>query len=202
MTKDLVYHEHLTPYTREELVEKIHTQLKKPRFEHVLRVEQVAMELAKENDADVERASIAGLCHDYAKQRPDADFITAIKAYHMDPDLLNYGNAIWHGLVGAELVRRELLIDDEEILNAIRYHTTGAPYMTTLEQIIYMADYIDPKRDFDGVEQARQLSHEDLPKAVAYQTKRTLAYLIAKNAPVYPATLTTYNAWVPQYSDL
>ena len=97
------------------------------------------------------------------------------------------------------MVKDELGIYDEDILNAIRQHTVGSEYMTPLAQIIYMADYIEPARSFDGVDKARQLVQHSLAAGVAYQTKHTLQYLIDKNQPVYPQTIVTYNAWVPKY---
>ena len=199
MTRQITYQENLLPLTREELVERLQQALSKGRFEHVCRVEQTAIELARLYNVDVERASIAGLCHDYAKQRPDEDFIKLIHQRKMSPELLQYGNAIWHGVVGAELVKDELGVHDEDILNAIRQHTTGGQYMTKLAQIIYMADYIEPGRDFPGVEEARRITKTDLGAGVAYQTKHTLSYLIAAGQPVYPKTIDTYNAWVPKY---
>ena len=199
MTEEITYTHHYIPLSRTELVDRLRASLKDKRFHHVLRVEQTAIKLAQANGVDVERASIACLCHDYAKQRPDQDFIDEIHQKGLDPDLLNYGNAIWHGIVGAELIKDELGIWDEDILNAVRHHTTGAAVMSKLEQIIYMADYIEPARDFAGVETARQLTTEDLGAGVAYQTKHTLEYLIENNKPVYPKTIETYNAWVPAY---
>lgn len=199
VSNELVYQHNYIPLTREELVERLRNALQESRFQHVLRVEKTAIKLAQDNNVDVEKASIAGICHDYAKQRPDKDFITEIKRKGLSPALLNYGNAIWHGVVGAELLKDELGIWDEDILNAVRHHTTGAPIMTKLEQVIYMADYIEPARDFDGVKAAREITANDLGAGVAYQTKHTLAYLIAKGKPVYPKTIDTYNAWVPQY---
>lgn len=199
MNDQIQYHKHLIPLTREQLLDKLHAALSDSRFAHVKRVEKVAMKMAKRFGIDVEAASIAGLCHDYAKQRPDKDFIAVIKAKKLDPELLNYGNAIWHGVVGAEMVKDELGVQSEDILDAIRQHTVGGTYMTKLAQIIYMADYIEPARDFEGVDRARILCKHDLGAAVAYQTKHTLEYLIDNNQPVYPQTLTTYNAWVPQY---
>lgn len=200
MTSEIIdYRHHYVPLTRDQLVDRLHQALKDKRFHHVLRVEQTAIRLAKQNGVDVEKASIAGLCHDYAKQRPDQDFIDEIHQKGLDPELLNYGNAIWHGIVGAELIKDELGIWDEDILNAVRHHTTGAAVMTKLEQVIYMADYIEPARDFAGVETARQLTESDLGAGVAYQTKHTLKYLIENNKPVYPKTIETYNAWVPAY---
>ena len=185
--------------TRSELIDRLKKALKDKRFQHVLRVEETAIKLAEQYGVDVEKASIAGLCHDYAKQRPDEDFIAEIKKKRLNPLLLDYGNAIWHGVVGAELIKDELGIWDEDILNAVRHHTTGAPVMTKLEQVIYMADYIEPGRDFTGVKKARVITAANLQAGVAYQTKHTLAYLIENGKPVYPKTIDTYNAWVPQY---
>lgn len=182
--------------TRDQLIESLRKALSPNRFQHVLRVEQTAIRLAEDNQVSIEKASVAGLVHDYAKQRSDEDFISEIKRKHLDPELLQYGNAIWHGIVGAEFIKDELQIDDEDILNAVRHHTTGAAVMSKLEQVIYMADYIEPGRNFAGVEKARQLTHVSLSRGVAYQTKQTLQYLISQDQPVYPKTIETYNAWV------
>lgn len=195
----ITYKKHYIPLTRDELVERLEKALRPKRFQHVLRVEQTAIELAKDNGVDIEKASIAGLCHDYAKQRPDEDFIEEIKKKRLNPDLLNYGNAIWHGIVGAELIKDELGIWDENILNAVRHHTIGAPVMSSLEQVVYMADYIEPARDFPEVEEARKLTKKDLVLGVAYQNKKTLEYLIERDKPVYPGAIASYNAWVPKY---
>ncbi|GAA6113245.1 MAG: bis(5'-nucleosyl)-tetraphosphatase (symmetrical) YqeK [Apilactobacillus sp.] len=193
---DLTYTGKYIPLSREELIQKLDDALTQSRFEHVLRVEQMAFELAKQNGEDVEKASVAGLCHDYAKQRPDDDFLDVIKKYHLDDLLLHYGNAIWHGEVGYLLVQDELGVTDIDILNSIKHHTTGAKYMSKLEQIVYMADYIEMGRDFPGVEEARKITFNDLADGVAYQTKHTLEFLISENKPVYPKTIDTYNAWV------
>lgn len=189
------YQENLIPYTRDELIKKVHEKLDDKRFQHCLRVEQQAFQLAKQNQVNTEKAAIAGLLHDYAKQRSDHDFIKVINDKQMDPELLDYGNAIWHGVVGAEFIKDELHIFDEEILNAVRRHTVGAPYMTKLDQIIYMADYIEPGRDFPGVEKARELTNQSLKKGVFFQTQQTLKYLVENGRPIYPGTIATYNAW-------
>lgn len=198
MTNEIKYSNQITTDSRTELLKKIAMKLKPARFEHVQRVEKTAIELAKQYGVSIEKASIAGLVHDYAKQRSDDDFIDAIKSYDLDPDLLNWNNAIWHGVVGVIFIKNELGIYDEDILDAVRYHTTGNTYMSRLAQIIYMADYIEPGRDFDGVAQARLLTKQDLGLAVAFQTKHTLMYLLENNQPIYPKTIETYNAWVPQ----
>ncbi|WP_054657209.1 bis(5'-nucleosyl)-tetraphosphatase (symmetrical) YqeK [Apilactobacillus ozensis] len=196
MDNKLVYKKNIVPLSREELVSRLKKALNQSRFEHVLRVEKMAIKLAKLNDVDVELASIGGLVHDYAKQRPDEDFINAIHKYHLDDNLLNYGNAIWHGEVGYLFVQHELGIQNIDILNAVKHHTVGAKYMSKLEQIVYMADYIEMGRDFPGVDDARKITFNNLGLGVAYQTKHTLDYLISNNKSVYPKTIDTYNEWV------
>ena len=114
----------------------------------------------------------------------------------MDPDLLNWGNFIWHGEVGARIINQELGITDQEILDAVRFHTVGAPHMTPLQQLTYVADFIEPGRDFPDVATARAVAQTSLEQAVVYETKHTLTYLMANDRPIYPAAIATYNAWI------
>ena len=185
--------EHYTQAERELLMQKVQMQMSQKRFEHVLGVEKTAVALAEKYGASPVKASIAALTHDYAKERSDEEFQL------VDLDLLNWNNAIWHGLVGADFVQRELEIDDEEILQAIRLHTTGAAKMSLLDKIIYVADYIEPGRTFPGVVEAREIAMIDLDAAVAYETKHTLLHLIETEAVIYPKTIETYNFWVAKY---
>ena len=156
---EIEYQKHYYPGSRSELVKKLKDSLnKQSRFEHCLRVEQTAIQLAKLNHEDVEKAAVAGLIHDYAKERSAEEFKRVIIAKKMDPDLLNWGNFIWHGEVGAEIIQDELKITNEEILNAVRRHTIGAVQMTTLDKIVYVADYVEPGRDFPGANYAREVA--------------------------------------------
>ena len=192
------YSEEYTGYSREILMQKIQMRMSERRFKHVLGVEEMAIALAEKYGCSPEKASIAALPHDYAKERPDDEFILVIKRDGYDTALLDYGNAIWHGVVGASFVERELGITDEEILHAIRVHTTGAAKMSLLDKIIYVADYIEPGRVFPGVKEARELALIDLDEAVAFETKHTLAHLIEQEQQIYPKTIETYNRWVAQ----
>lgn len=187
-----------TSLKREALMQAVQMRMSEKRFKHVLGVEETAVALAERFDASPEKASIAALTHDYAKERSDEEFQLAIEQgdYSNKSELLKYGNAIWHGVVGADFVARELEITDEEILTAIRLHTTGAAEMNLLDKIIYVADYIEPGRNFPGVEDARVIAFSDLDQAVAFETKHTLAHLIESETPVYPKTIETYNRWV------
>ncbi|OJG81181.1 HD domain-containing protein [Enterococcus ratti] len=177
-------------------MQKVQMRMSERRFKHVLGVEETAIALAAKYGASIEKASIAALTHDYAKERPDDEFISVIEHEEYDPDLLHYGNAIWHGLVGASFVEKELGITDEEILQAIRVHTTGAAQMSLLDKIIYVADYIEPGRSFPGVQDAREIALLDLDEAVAFETKRTLVHLVEQEQQIYPKTIETYNYWV------
>lgn len=196
MTQTVEYQKHYYAGSREELITKVKEQVSEKRFKHILGVEQAALKLAQANDYELEKASVAALVHDYAKERSDSEFKAMITQTGLEQDLLNWNNFIWHGVVGAEIIKKELKITDEEILNAVRRHTVGAKEMTTLDQIVYVADYIEPGRDFPGVEQARQIAAKSLRAAVEFETKHTLLYLMNNNKTIYPAAILTYNAYV------
>ena len=192
------YSDNYSAMNREALMQAVQMRMSERRFTHVLGVEETAVALAERFGESPEKASIAALTHDYAKERSDEEFQLAIEQgdYEDKKELIKFGNAIWHGLVGADFVARELSITDEVILNAIRLHTTGAAEMSLLDKIIYVADYIEPGRDFPGVEDARVIAFSDLNQAVAFETKHTLTHLIEAEKPVYPKTIETYNRWV------
>jgi predicted HD superfamily hydrolase involved in NAD metabolism len=194
--KSLVYSKKYVSLTRDKLIQIIQSQMSRERFQHVLGVEQVAVQLAEKFGVSTEAASIAALTHDYAKDRSDKEMQELIFSEKLDLEWLDYGSNIWHGPLGAVLVERELGISNPDILNAIRHHTIGAEKMTLLEQVIYVADYIEPGRDFPGVERARVLAAENLQEAVRYETKRILQHLIEQNRKIYPKTIATYNKWV------
>lgn len=196
MTQTVEYQKHYYAGSRKELIAKVKEQVSEKRFKHILGVEQAALELARANDYELEKASVAALVHDYAKERSEAEFKALIVQTGLEQDLLNWNNFIWHGVVGAEIIKKELKITDEEILNAVRRHTVGAKEMTMLDQIVYVADYIEPGRDFPGVDQARQLAAESLRAAVEFETKHTLLYLMNNNKTIYPAAILTYNTYV------
>ncbi len=191
MTQTVEYQKHYYAGSRKELIAKVKEQVSEKRFKHILGVEQAALELARANDYELEKASVAALVHDYAKERSDSEFKALIVQTGLEQDLLNWNNFIWHGVVGAEIIKKELKITDEEILNAVRRHTVGAK-----DQIVYVADYIEPGRDFPGVDQARQLAAESLRAAVEFETKHTLLYLMNNDKTIYPAAILTYNAYV------
>jgi len=181
---------------RNEILNRMSDTLSDFRYTHCLRVEKVSRGLAAEFGGDVERAGLAGLLHDYAKERTNQEFIEVIKSKNLDPELLNYNNAIWHGIVGAEIIKDELGIYDEDVLNAIRRHTVGATNMTQVDKCVFVADFIEPNRDFPGIDEARSYAKDSLDAAVAFELKHSLQHLVDKNREIYPETFMSYNYWM------
>lgn len=186
--------------TRVELFDKISANMSEKRFRHVQNVAKSALKLAERwGYSEPRKAELAGLLHDYAKEETDATFIQLIGKYQLDPDLLNWNNNVWHGLVGIYKIQEDLGLTDPEIIRAIEIHTVGSAAMTLLDKILYVADYVEEGRTFEGVDAARHLAYEqDLDAAVAYETVHTVAFLTRKHVRIYPQTILTYNAYVDQ----
>jgi predicted HD superfamily hydrolase involved in NAD metabolism len=108
-------------------------------------------------------------------------------------DLLDYNSELWHAPAGAYLVQKEAGITDSDVLDAIRFHTSGRPGMTLLEKIIYLADYIEPGRHFPGVDEVRDMAKENLDRALLKAVQNTILFLMKKNQTVYPDSFYTYN---------
>lgn len=193
--KTVKYSARYTELSREELARNMENALSKTRYKHVLRVEKTALELAERYDVDKEKVSIAAIAHDYAKERSDEEMMDLIISENQDLEMLQFGSNIWHGPIGSVLLKNEFNISDDEILEAVKYHTIGAPKMSKVAQVIYIADFIEPKRSFRGVEKARQLAEESLEKTLAYIVRHTLKNLVKRNMKVYPKAIETYNAW-------
>ncbi|MBM7701451.1 bis(5'-nucleosyl)-tetraphosphatase (symmetrical) YqeK [Metabacillus iocasae] len=181
---------------RDKALQIVKQQLTDHRYTHTIGVMETAIELASRYGGDPKKAELAAIFHDYAKFRPKEEMKQIIVTQKMDPALLLYNTELWHAPVGTYLVREEVGITDEEVLNAIKYHTSGRPNMTLLEKIIYVADYIEPGRHFPGVEDVRELAKNDLDSALIQSLKNTIVFLLKKNQAVYPDTMMTYNSLV------
>lgn len=182
--------------SREVLLEKVQSVMSDKRFKHVLGVEKAAIHLAEINGYDTEKAGLAGLLHDYAKEVPDQTFLDLIDKYQLDPELKNWNNNVWHGMVGIYKIQEDLGVTDKEILHSIETHTVGSTSMSLLDKIVYVADYIEHNRNFPLVEEARVIAEQDLDKAVAFETVHTVEHLAHQALPIFPQTIETYNAYV------
>lgn len=175
-------------------------RLKKSRFHHTLRVTDMAMALAKVNNISVEKAEIAGLFHDLAKNLSDDELITYINTYNIKIDELVMRNLyLAHGMIAADIAKRDYGIDDEEIIEAISYHTIGGSKLSPLAKLIYVADYIEPKRDFEGVEVIRAIALSGaLDQALLMTIENQMIFLLKGHKEIHPNALQMRNELVRQ----
>lgn len=175
-------------------IDKIKTNVKKyldeKRYNHVERVAVAAKELAEIYNVSVEKAVAAAYLHDVAKFFELPVMIELTKGKYPEiEDEMSKTTAILHGFAGAEFIRNNydlFGIDNEEILNAVKYHTIGSRNMSTLSKIIYLADAIEAGRTWDGVEKVRELAKVDLDKALVYEIKMKLEYLLSMENLIHP----------------
>lgn len=179
---------------RDKALEIVKQQLTEHRYQHTLGVMETAIELAKRFGANQQKAELAAIFHDYAKFRPKNEMKQIIIEQNMSQDLLLHNTELWHAPVGAYLVEFEVGIKDVEVLDAIKYHTSGRIKMTLLEKIIFLADYIEPGRHFPGVVEVREVAGMDLDIALILSLRNTIQFLLGKTQAVYPDTILTYNA--------
>ncbi|USK48990.1 bis(5'-nucleosyl)-tetraphosphatase (symmetrical) YqeK [Bacillus sp. CMF12] len=186
---------------REQALSIVKEQLTEHRYLHTVGVMETAINLAAEYGADKKKAELAAIFHDYAKFRPKEEMREIIIKEGMPSELLEYNSELWHAPVGAFLTEKEAGINDKEVLDAIRYHTSGRPGMALLEKIIYLADYIEPGRHFPGVYEVRDLAQTNLDKALIKAVQNTIMFLMKKGQPVFPASFQTYNDLVMNKED-
>lgn len=164
------------------------------RFEHTEGVMYTAAALAMRYDEDVEKALVAGLLHDCAKCIPDSKKLKICLKNHITMSEMEQKNPfLLHAKVGAYVAREKYGIEDEEILSAITWHTTGKPEMSLLDKIIYIADYIEPMRNkAPNLPDVRKLAFEDIDITLLKILSDTLAYLRGSAKSMDSMTLKTY----------
>ena len=163
--------------------------LKHKRIPHVLGTEQEAIRLAERYGADVEKARAAALLHDCTKKLDMPAQLALCEQYGIELDELEQkALKLLHSKTGAAIARDVFGVDDD-IYSAIWYHTTGHAHMTKLEKIIYLADYIEPSRDFPGVDTLRKVCYEDLDKGLLLGLEMTIEEMTAMGNPVHRATV-------------
>lgn len=176
--------------------------LERKRFEHTLGVAYTAANLAMVHGVDVEKALIAGMLHDCAKCMSHHKQISLCRKNKVVLSEIETENhsPLLHAKAGSCLARKKYGIVDEEILQAISYHTTGRPHMSPLEKIIYIADYIEPGRerakrsyaDVQNLQEVRKMAYQDLDRTLCKILSDTLDYLSRKDGKIDSMTRDTY----------
>ena len=163
--------------------------LKYKRIPHVLGTEQEAIRLAERYGADVHKARVAALLHDCTKKLDMEEQLALCRQYQIPlDDLERKALKLLHAKTGAAIARDVFGVDDE-IYSAIFWHTTGKADMTLLEKIIYLADYIEPSRDFPGVEKLRKACYEDLDAGLLLGLEMSVEEMESMGNPVHVKTL-------------
>ena len=172
--------------------------LDEKRYEHVKRVAKCVVELAKIYGVPVEKVETSAWLHDVAKFFDLSVMVDLTRGKYPEvADKMSQSTAVLHGFAGAEFVRQNydlFGIDDEEILDGIKYHTVGCENMSTLAKIIYLADAIEEKRSWEGVEKARELAKTDLDEAIKFEIEEKLKYLLAKDSIIHPNVIKFRNS--------
>ena len=180
-----------------EFLEEIKKRLNPDRLYHSLNVADEAKKLAKHYGADEQKAFTAGLLHDILKNTPDSELLQYFERNGiMLTETERASRKTWHAMAGADFLRRELHVTDEDILSAVRWHTTGRAGMTLLDKVLFVADFISADRDYPGVERMREKAYVSLEDAMLEGLQVTINELVENAWPVHEDSSRAYNALV------
>lgn len=174
-------------------------RLSPKRYLHTCGVVDAARDLAVRYGADPEQAMVAGWLHDLTKECSVQEQLNLCDRFGIVlSDLERRSPKLWHAKTAAGYARECLGVEDPTVLDALRYHTTGRANMTILDKIVYLADYIEVNRTFDGVEEVRALIDEGLDAMMLQAMKQTIEELLEKSASIHPDTFLCYNQLVSE----
>ena len=177
-------------YFKEILREKLDDY----RYQHSLCVADEAVRLAIKYGADKDAAYLAGLLHDITKKASREEHLKIFGDFDIIlTDVEKSSDKLWHAMSGALYVKNNLKIENDEIISAIRYHTTAKKNMTLLEKVLYLADFTSAYRTYDDVEVMRRLVDLNMEDAMAYSLKYTITELTGYGSAIHPDTLEAYN---------
>ncbi len=177
-----------------DLQEVAREKLTSHRFEHTLRVVDSARVLAQIYGANDRKTTIAAWLHDIMKDTPHQEQLNMIEQSGIVLSCVDRVSPnIWHSIAGAAYLREELGIDDEDIYNAVYYHTTGRAGMSKLEKVIYVADYISADRIYNGVEEMRHLAGKSLEDAMLFALEFCITKLANAREVIHQNGVACYN---------
>jgi len=178
----------------EEIKEKLREMLTLKRYQHSINVMNACIELAEIYGADGDKAALAGLVHDCARELDKNEALNICGKYGIIPDkIMKNQPELLHGMAGSYLAKDVFGIEFEDVLTAVANHTMGKEGMDTLSSIVFLADYIEAGRDYPGVEEIRKAAKESLSKGIVAGLDNTIAYILKKGALLHPQTVLTRN---------
>ena len=180
---------------RKIYIRYLEDHVKPKRLRHSLGVAQTAVKLAVQYGADPVKAEIAGLLHDCSKGLSYPEMIDTARRSGMEPDIYQlHSPELLHPYVSAYLAKRDLGVEDEEVLCAIRRHMCGHPEMTVLDAVVNLADYIEPTRSYPDVDEMRAMAEGSHFDTLCECLGRTMILTIRSGSVTHPDTLMTWNA--------
>jgi predicted HD superfamily hydrolase involved in NAD metabolism len=174
------------------LQDLLRQRLKSARFKHTQGVARTAARLAKRHGVSAKRAELAGWLHDCAKGLDKPAMQALLKRSGADAEERSMPG-LWHAPVGAWLARHEYKVKDTEILKAVRWHSTGAPRMTPLQKVLFVADYTEPGRPWPELKTLRPLSLKNLNAAFLEVLRYKIADLLESHRPLHPRSVAAYH---------
>ena len=172
-------------------------RLNEKRYYHSLCVADEAKRLAEKYGGDSEKSYLAGLLHDITKNAPDEEHLQIFKEFGIIlSDVEQNAKKLWHAMSGALYVKNILEINDPEIIDAIRYHTTAKAGMSLPAKILYLADFTSKDRDYEDVDVIRKYVDESLEKAFVYALEYSITDLVNQGRAIHPDTVQAYNQTV------
>ena len=182
--------------TIEEMRIRLQQSLKPKRYEHSVRVYETALKMAEHYHADIQKVAVAALIHDCGRQISKEDSVAKAKELGIPVDPVEEAQPILlHAKLGVYYAIRKYGVspDDREVLDAIRYHSTGTADMTQTAKIVFLADLIEPGRDFEGVEEIREASFKNLDRGMLLSYENTIRYLLEDGLLIHPDAIAGYN---------
>lgn len=178
----------------DEFLREIEKRLTPSRFYHSLNVADEAKRFAIKYGADAEKAFTAGLVHDIMKdtEKPKQKEIIEKYGHKLTPTELQ-SPAVWHAISGEAFLRHELNVTDEDILRAVRYHTTARANMSLLEKVLYVADFTSADRNYDDIDVIREKAERSLEEAMIYGLQYTIVEKVKKAQPIHEDSISAYN---------
>ena len=175
----------------------IKPMMSEKRYNHCVNVAKEAVHLAKKYGADEDKCYLAGLLHDITKNLPDEDHLKIFETFGIMLNVIEKNaKKLWHAISGSAYIKFILGIEDDELLDAVRYHTTAKENMSLTAKILYLADFTSRDRDYEDVDEIRRLVDISLDDAFIYALKYSIADLVGQSRAVHPDTLAAYNETV------
>lgn len=178
----------------EEMKRVLKESLPPKRYKHSVNVYETALELAAAHKMPVDKIAVSALLHDCGREVGSKESVAKARELGLPVDAVELQQPILlHAKIGVYNAMHKYGVADQEILDGILYHTTGIDGMTPLAKVVFLADMVEPGRDFPGVEELRRLARKDLDKAMLLAYGNTIKYLLDEGQLIHPHCISGYN---------